>query len=41
MKDTGMVRRARSDDCEAIARIYNEAITERRGDFRDPTMLGR
>jgi len=40
MKDTGMVRRARSDDCEAIARIYNEAITERRATFETQPCSG-
>lgn len=31
--DTPTVRRARTRDCEAIARIYNEGIAERRSTF--------
>jgi L-amino acid N-acyltransferase YncA len=33
MHTSGPVRRARAEDCEAIARIYNEGITERRSTF--------
>jgi L-amino acid N-acyltransferase YncA len=33
MHTSGPVRRARAEDCEAIARIYNEGIAERRSTF--------
>jgi L-amino acid N-acyltransferase YncA len=33
MDTSGTVRRARPADCEAIARIYNEGIAERRSTF--------
>ncbi|MGH2713856.1 MAG: arsinothricin resistance N-acetyltransferase ArsN1 family A [Thermoleophilaceae bacterium] len=33
MDTSGTVRRARAEDCEAIARIYNEGIAERRSTF--------
>jgi L-amino acid N-acyltransferase YncA len=33
MDASGAVRRARREDCEAIARIYNEGIAERRSTF--------
>ena len=33
METPGTVRRARADDCGAIARIYNEGIAERRSTF--------
>jgi L-amino acid N-acyltransferase YncA len=33
MNPSGTVRRARPEDCEAIARIYNEGIAERRSTF--------
>lgn len=33
MERPGTIRRAKRDDCEAIARIYNEGIAERRSTF--------
>lgn len=33
MDTSGTVRRARPEDCESIARIYNEGIAERRSTF--------
>jgi L-amino acid N-acyltransferase YncA len=33
MESRGKVRRARAEDCDAIARIYNECIEERRSTF--------
>lgn len=33
MDTSGTVRRARPEDCGAIARIYNEGIAERRSTF--------
>jgi L-amino acid N-acyltransferase YncA len=41
MDTSGTVRRARPGDCEAIARIYNEGIAERRSTFEtDPRSAG-